>query len=113
MLWLCTGFPQFWSFLLWALVVHRLPLVLVLPLLVCGCVQDSPILGIFFLAVAMLRLPSVWSCICLAVDVHRLTLVLVLALLGCDFAQASPGLGLAYARMWLCTGFLQSLSCLC
>ena len=36
-LWFCSGFPQSWSFICWAVVVHRFPLVLVLHLLHCGC----------------------------------------------------------------------------
>ena len=39
---------------------------------------------------------------------HRLPPILVLTLLGCGFGQASHSLGLAFAGLWLCTGFPQS-----
>ena len=73
--------------------MHRLPLVLVLPLFGCGCVQDSPSLS--------LALNGLLRC-------TGFPPILVLTLLGCGFGQASHSLGLAFAGLWLCTGFPQS-----
>ena len=74
-------FPWSWSCLCCAEIVRRL----------------LPVLVLFCWAVVMLRLPS----------------VLILALLECGFVQVSPSHGLAFAGLWLCTGFPRSLSFLC
>ena len=67
--------------------MHRLSLVLVLPLLGCGCVQASPSLGLLFAGLQLgLGFPQSWSYLFWAVVVHRLPSVLVLALLGNVFS---------------------------
>ena len=118
-LWLCSGFPQSWSCLFWAVVMHRPPPVLILPFLGCSYAQAS---SGFCLAFAELWLfasfPQTWSCLFWAVvvnslplvfvlnlldcGVHRLPPVLVLPMLGYVCAHVFPGLGLAFAVLLLC-----------
>ncbi len=110
--------------------MHMIPHILVFPLLGCCRKQVSPSHGLAFSvlwlcswfplswlclcwAVLMHRPLWCWSCLCRAVVVHRFPLVFVLPLLGCGCEWASPGLGLAFARLWLFTGFPRYWSCLC
>ena len=105
-LWLCTDFSQSWSCFFWAVVVFRLPSVLVLPFLGCGCAHASPrlahiVMGCGFvqtfpsldLAFAGLWLcigfPWSLSCLCWAVVLLRLPPVFVLPMMGCGYARAS------------------------
>ncbi len=119
-LWLCPGFPGSLSWLFWAVVVNRLPLVLVLALLWfflgSPCSWSCPSLGLghafagVWLCTGFTRS---WYLLCWAVIILRIPLVLVLPLLGCCYAQFPSGLCLAFAELWLCTGFPQSLSYHC
>lgn len=65
--------PKVLASLCLALVVHRLPLILVLPWLGCGCAQASSHLVLAFTGLWLLTgFPQSWSCLCGAVVVHRL-----------------------------------------
>ena len=79
---------------------HRLPLVFVLPLLCCGCVQAFPSLGLLFTELLLRSgFPQFWSWLCWAVVLLRLPSFLVLLLQGCSYAQAFLGLCLSSAGL--------------
>ena len=98
--------PQSWSCFFWAVVVFRLPSVLVLPLLDCGCAHTSPrlahiVIGSGFVQTFSsldLTFAGMWlcnvfpwslSCLCCAVVLLRLPPVFVLPMVGCGYARAS------------------------
>ena len=92
-MWLIIGFLRSWSCLYFAVAVHRFPLVLILPLLGCGCAQVPPVSVLPYLdcgcAKASLDLGLVSS---VALVVLMVSPVFFLPLLGCSYAQASPSL---------------------
>ena len=77
------------------------PLVLLLPLLGCGCVQASTSLGLVF---ARLCFSQTSPGLVPAFVKLWLPPVFVLLLVGFSCAQASPSLCLAFAGLRLCIG---------
>ena len=96
-LWFWSDFPWSWSCLCWAVVMHGLSLVFVLPLLGCGFAQASPGLCLAYYG---LRL-------CKGFPSHYLAFLRLWLYTG--FPQFWPCL----CWLLLCIGFTWSSSCLC
>ena len=106
--------PQSLSCLCFAVVLQRLPPILVLHLLGCGYSQISPGLGLAYAGLWLCTyFPKSWCCLSWAVVVQILPQVMVLPLLGCGCGQAFASPVFSFARLWLCTGLPRHWSCLC